>query len=714
MPAYPKCVTVFINGKERIIHLFGDETCKRAEDEDGYTIIQNRQGRWCYAMLNQDSVLCPSTWELGTDKFEDSSFKRFLVQTPKHIKAATRHEIKVTSARRNSKAAIGRRRMIVILMSFQNLRFTKTKADYDKLFNEEGYHEDQAQGSVRDFYLTSSYGQLQLESDIYGPYIASQNMEYYGGNNGRNNGQDANAYQLFEEAITSVARDADLQLYDGDDDGIIDNVHIIFAGHGEEAGASSNAIWSHESTLYRPYEIQGLKIDRYSCAPELRGNSGNGISRIGPHCHEIGHALGAMDYYDTNYEMDGEYIGTGEWDVMASGSWNNDGITPADFNPYVKAYNFGWIKPKTLPIGDIVIHPSNISADNYYILKPTEYGDYYLLENRRRMGNGDGLPGEGLLFYHIHSDIANAGNEINATAPLKCYIVCASARSITPNRTPVSYGEINTDGCPFPGRTRNTNFGQSSTPKAFYWDEKICGIEINNIHWTNSGDIELTNNSVEASYEPIFMQSIFFEGFEKENELLLSNYSSSHWKIEDNPDNTMTFIDKPAAFEGIRSLQLSARYSKSDMTDSIEFICPQLNSKRKRMKICVASLHLRFNKPNRIRVCFRESNSSKWFSTEIISSENNHWWQSYIELPNDIDTQFKIVGTAYAGSIVAIDNIEIEEETMDEITTLAKVESKYQTSNNIYDIAGIKRKNVSRGLSIVRLCDGRVVKVISR
>lgn len=713
MPAYPKRIKVIVNGQERFIRLFGDEMSKRAETEDGYTIIQNEQGIWCYALLNHDSVLCPSRWELGAEEYQDSRFIKFLDQTPKHISVATQQKHEAPLTGHNSKAAIGRRRMLVILMSYKNLHFTKTKSDYDKLFNQEGYREDHAQGSVRDFYLASSYGQLQLESDIYGPYTTSQNMEFYGGNSGMGNGKDANAYSLFEEAITNTARDADLELYDGDGDGFIDNVHIIFAGYGEEAGASSNAIWSHEATFYRPYEIQGLKIDRYSCAPELRGNSGNGISRIGPHCHEIGHALGAMDFYDTNYSTSGEFLGTGNWDVMASGSWNNDGITPADFNPYVKAYNFGWIKPKVLPMGDVMIQPSNSSSENYYLLKPTEYGDYYLLENRSKDEREDGLPGEGLLLYHIHSDISNAGNEINATAPQMCYVVCASTRSPIPNSTPASYGEINSDGCPFPGRTGKSVFNKSSIPRAFYWDNNSCGIEMSNITLTANGNITLTNNSIGASYEPINMQSVLFEGFENEESLILMDYSASNWQIEDNPENTMTFIDKPIAYEGVKSLQLSAKESTSDMIDSIEFVCPPMNSERKRLKISVASLHLRFNKPNILKVCYRYGNSPDWQSTEIMSIENNRWRQSYIELPNSVDTHFRIVGTAYAGSIVAIDNIEIEQEVKGENLGITNL-SNHRVSYAIFSISGVKKMNVGRGISIIRLPNGSVIKTISR
>ena len=108
-------------------------------------------------------------------------------------------------------------------------------------------------------------------------------MAFYGRNDIQ--GNDSNPYALFMEAISNVANETDLSQYDMDEDGVIDNVHIIFAGYGEEAGAQANAIWSHEMTFGSYYEIQGMKIDKYSCAPELRGNSGGGISRIGCHCH---------------------------------------------------------------------------------------------------------------------------------------------------------------------------------------------------------------------------------------------------------------------------------------------------------------------------------------------------------------------------------------------------------------------------------------------
>ena len=65
-------------------------------------------------------------------------------------------------------------------------------------------------------------------------------MSYYGKNDAK--GNDINPVELCKEALENLPKDIDLSIYDNNNDGIIDNVHIIFAGYGEEAGASSDAI----------------------------------------------------------------------------------------------------------------------------------------------------------------------------------------------------------------------------------------------------------------------------------------------------------------------------------------------------------------------------------------------------------------------------------------------------------------------------------------
>jgi len=167
--------------------------------------------------------------------------------------------------------------------------------------------------------------------DVAGPYAVSQDMVYYGGESG-------DPRPMVTEVVGLADADVDYSDYDNDNDGSVDGVYIIFAGYGEEAGASEDAIWSHAWSIWPAVNYDGVEISRYSCSPELRGNSGTSLTRIGVICHEFGHVLGAPDYYDTNYNNtgDGQFSGTGRWDMMAGGSWNNGGATPAHHNAFTK------------------------------------------------------------------------------------------------------------------------------------------------------------------------------------------------------------------------------------------------------------------------------------------------------------------------------------------------------------------------------------------
>ena len=355
--------------------------------------------------------------------------------------------------------------------------------------------DDGAYGSVRDYYEKVSYGQLQLQCDVLGPYTAVRNMSYYGANSGRD-GNDINPTALFIEAINFAIKDVSLSDYDSDKDGYVDNIHIIFAGYGEEAGATSNAIWSHEAT-FSPISIGGMFIDRYSCSPELRGNSGNGITRIGPPCHEMGHALGAMDYYDTDYQKNGQYEGTGQWDVMASGSWNDDGIRPADFNPYVKAYDFGWVEVQTLSLDTVnVIGPSTLPNKIYRIDTPVT-GDFFMLDNRQSEGINETEPAKGLLIFHIGPQMLQKAqtNTINAAYPQQCYVVCASAKERRPRSAASSYGSISSSGCPYPGSTNNMAFTESTTPAACTISGQSAHFSLTDITLLPNGNISLFYNN---------------------------------------------------------------------------------------------------------------------------------------------------------------------------------------------------------------------------
>lgn len=719
MPAYPNKIPVTVGDGVVYIRLLGDEHNKRAETLDGYTIIQ-KSGEWYFAEKDAEGLL-KSSGHMLSATISDAT-KQFLKSTMKHLTnppviSWEKRNRPVSQALR-SQDVVGMRRVLVILMQYSDLSMVKSQNDFNDLFNGIGYSDDGAQGSVCDYYTDVSYGQLQLACDVVGPFTSLHDRKYYGGND--RNGDDSHPEELFEEAIKHAVEHVSLKDYDADNDGFVDNVHIIFAAHGEEAGASDDAIWSHEATFYQPYEIQGMKIDRYSCAPELRGNRGSGISRIGPHCHEIGHALGAMDYYDTDYEDDGEYIGTGDWDVMASGSWNNEGITPADFNPYVKAYGFGWISPKDMPSGDVTIYPSCIGSGNYYILKSSYSTDYYLIENRSKEKWGHGIPGAGMLVFHIHSELANSGNNINSKAPQKCYVVCASSRMQRPGSNPSSYGDINSAGCPYPGTSNNTNFGQSSIPAAFFWDDEECSIELNYISIDREGNIHLENNSLGIGDENVERKRIFFEGFEEEDVKVNianddDNSLSPTWVIESNPQGLSKFIARPSAFKGSKSLQLSAKRVSEKVVSLFSFIIPEeTDGGTLKLKLYVNTLNPHPDSSNNVNVGYRTKGSDEWLYSEIVSSENNRWQQFVVELPKNVLPQIVVEGTAFSGSVLAIDNLEIEEIVEKNESGIYDARLGAEGNTIAFSLSGIKQNRSQKGINIVRLPNGSVIKTISR
>lgn len=487
VPAYPGLIQYKqANGKILTIQLKGDEKVKWALTEDGYTLMMNSKGNYEYAIQDEKGNVQPSGIEANGMKERTAVEKNLLSKTEKGLYYSPSQismmkgiwEIKATESQK-AFPTTGNRKLVCILMGFKDKAFTKTQAEFNNLFNQVGYTTGGATGSVKDFYNENSWNQFNLTVDVFGPYTASQNMSYYGANDA--SGNDANPRALVTEAVTLADASANYANYDNDGDGTVDGVYVIYAGYGEEAGASTSAIWAHAWSI-TPVTKDGKTISKYSCSAELRGSSGTTITAIGVICHEFGHVLGAPDYYDTNYSTGGQFDGTGYWDMMAAGSWNNNGVTPAHHNAYTKVKVYGWATATVLSsAADITVNPV-IGNQSFYQINSTTSGEYWIMENRQQTGFDAYIPGHGLMIYHVHSTVASASssNNINATYPQKMYPVCANATT-NPGTTASTYGTINGAGCPFPGSGAKTSFTDATTPNMKSWAGANTAKPITNI-----------------------------------------------------------------------------------------------------------------------------------------------------------------------------------------------------------------------------------------
>jgi M6 family metalloprotease-like protein len=491
VPAKPDPVKYQLpDGTKIEILLKGDEKVRWAETLDGYSILLNKDGFYEYALLNEKGDMVRSGVRAYNLSQRPNDHKSTLEGLSKKLHFSKSQisimkqiwQIKEKEASKASKAfpTTGNRKLICILIGYSDLSFTKTQTEFDNLFNQIGYSTGGATGSVKDYYLENSYDQFNLTVDVAGPYTASNTMSYYGANDG--SGWDLRPRELVTEAVYAANADVDFSDYDNDSDGEVDGVYVIYAGYGEEAGASANAIWAHAWAI-STVTLDGVDISRYSCSAELRGNSGSNITNIGVICHEFGHVLSAPDFYDTDYDDDGTWMdGTGEWDMMAGGSWNNNGATPAHHNMFTKYYYYGWVTPSTLSAAASVTMNNSAENAEAYLINTSTSNEYFLIENRQQVGFDASIPGSGLIIYHVDQDGVDAhdfDNDINATHPMYMYPVAQNSSYSVPSSY-TQYGTIDAATCAWDGSGK-TSFTDASTPSMKSWANANTNKPITNI-----------------------------------------------------------------------------------------------------------------------------------------------------------------------------------------------------------------------------------------
>ncbi len=372
-------------------------------------------------------------------------------------------------------AITGKRRGLVILMQFNDLEFVTPEPQqaYNRFFNEPGYHDNGMTGSVKDYFLAQSYGKLEIDFDVVGPYTSKKPMAYYGTND--DNGEDAHAEELIKEAVISASADVDFTNYDWDEDGEVDQVFIIYAGYAESQGAPSETIWPHEYSLKYIGEnivYNGKSIGVYGCSSELMGDGINSIGNmdgIGTACHEFSHCLGLPDMYDTSYM--GNY-GMANWDVMDSGNYNNNTRTPAGYTSYERWF-CGWLEPTELK-GDMTqiagMKPLAESPECYVLYNEGNKNEYYLLENRQNIGFDASLPGHGLLVVHVDFDRkAWVYNTINNDPDHQRMTVIAADNEYRNSSYNSLWGDM------FPGSSGNTALTNYSTPASTLYNANADG-----------------------------------------------------------------------------------------------------------------------------------------------------------------------------------------------------------------------------------------------
>lgn len=450
-------------GPDVRLRVFGDEHYARYETVDGYTVVYDEaQGQFCYAGLAGNRLIStgvpldqPPPAGVVRHLQESAAVKRARIEERELMHRspmALTFERPVLTFGPNQGLLNGRQlsngpvRGLTILVNFRDVVSTTTAADVDEMLNGENFTRNGNICSVREYFRRVSSGKLDYTNTVVGPFTLSRNR------------QDYVNILLVEEALNlAVASGLDLSQFDSRGEGIIDAVNILYAGQSLYQGD----LWPHNSFI--DLQFGAFRTNLYLLTG--LGRNPSELS-IGTFCHENGHLLCRFpDMYDygsrDNDALDS--AGIGYYCLMGAGNHLDFGRSPAPVCAYLRDLA-GWC--------DTVVDlktPGTYQAQHgrydvvmkYPSSKPNEY---FLIENRTRMGLDRACPSSGLAIYHCDIFGSNELQQGTASQHYQCALLQADGRRDLENN--LNQG----DGSDLFGAVAGVAVSSTSNPPSREWD----------------------------------------------------------------------------------------------------------------------------------------------------------------------------------------------------------------------------------------------------
>lgn len=304
-------------------------------------------------------------------------------------------------------------KQLVLLFSFSDKDFMEehTQDFYNCIFNESGYNGGHGPGCVADYFRTQSGGLFNLEFDIYGPYKVSQKAQPYDEPTSSTKNYGHDAMHEATQQFVSEHPEIDFSQYDWNGNGYVNQVVFIYAGYGGNTKSTYGYIWPNTSSFSAVETPNGKIISSYTASAELWTPSTPRSCGIGTICHEFSHSLGLPDIYPTTSNQG--YSVCDEWDLMDGGNFTSWGWCPPNFTALEK-YLLGWVEFTELDDAASISDLKPVSeGGEVYRIKHSD-SEWLLLENRQQTKWDSGLPGKGLVIYHVNYDGSVwKGNTVN-------------------------------------------------------------------------------------------------------------------------------------------------------------------------------------------------------------------------------------------------------------------------------------------------------------
>ena len=486
------------DGATLTISLHGDEFSHFVTTADGYTVVQDSNGVYKYARLD-DGKLCATdivAHDMAMRSIDEqkflSSVQRYIAPEPTAAQSAMRADRASAKFDAPGRGVYDYKqfRGLVILVEYNDRTFSIDNPQelFGGLINTKDYTGYTANGktvsctgSVRDYFYDNSTGAFDPQFDVVGPVTIDYSMYYASGTE--------NARTLVKAACEAADETVDFSKYDSDGDGTVDMFYLIFAGPGSNfTNNDSRLIWPHAWSLTGT-TFDGVSLSRYACSVEIYGlSSSKKLDGIGTICHEFSHVLGLKDEYDTDYASSG---GTsahpGKWSLMASGSYLNESKTPAGYS-LLERFQSGFTTPEVISATGSYTLKDIDTSNHGYMIGTAQDNEYFLLENRRNGKESKWnkyVPGHGMLVFRVDStDVKSwTNNKLNINPEHNYYELLRATPKVEDSVTSDSGGD------PFPGTGGVTSLSSQTSPSLQSWTKLPPEFAIDNIVENSNGDI---------------------------------------------------------------------------------------------------------------------------------------------------------------------------------------------------------------------------------
>jgi len=274
----------------------------------------------------------------------------------------------------------------------------------------DGYYfgTDSTKMSLKMYYETASFGQMTISGKVTTPYVETSSSLTT--NQIQADTSYTKLFTLISNAVEYVkANDSSIDFddYDLNDDGVIDNIHLITNFDTTQySNAWNTPLWPHkyqtgntagtpESPVANVYSISAIDHVQ-DCVTAI---------------HEQGHIFGLDDYYDYS-GSDIDYIGFADMQSFNIFDWNS-----------FSKFSVGWISPYVITgPTEITIQAASINGDclvipaNPETFNNSAFDEYFMIELFAPYGNNAvNYPVNGVYqgsawdYYSNHYDLGDYG-----------------------------------------------------------------------------------------------------------------------------------------------------------------------------------------------------------------------------------------------------------------------------------------------------------------